>query len=75
MRHIQQSVAIALALGSIGNAVAAVTAEEAKQGYLEFVKTKQVNTQDAVAELEKEDKNEPPGELAKRLRARPNISR
>ena len=43
------------------------TAEEAKQVFLDFIKT--VNPQEATEELKEEEKNEPPNEFAKRLRA------
>lgn len=46
------------------------TAEEARQGYLDFIKKKDVNTAEAVLELKQEEQTSPPaGELAKRLRA------
>lgn len=50
------------------------TAEEAKQGYLEFVKNKKVDTEEAAQELQKEEKNEPSNELAKRLRSESPVS-
>lgn len=45
------------------------TAEEAKQGFLDFLKDKEIDTQGAVTELKEEEKSEPPDKLAKRLRS------
>lgn len=44
------------------------TAEETKQGYLDFVSQKQVDTQEAVLELEINENSELPTDLAKRIR-------
>ncbi|ODU93524.1 MAG: hypothetical protein BGP23_03280 [Lysobacterales bacterium 66-474] len=50
------------------------TAEEAKQGYLDFVAKRQLDTQAAVSELQEDAKREPPNELAKRLRTPAHVS-
>jgi hypothetical protein len=44
------------------------TAEEAKQGFLDLLEQKTIDTQGAVNELKETEKTEPPDELAKRLR-------
>lgn len=45
------------------------TAEQAKQGYLEFLENSALDTQEAVTELEEEESNESSSTLAKRLQS------
>jgi hypothetical protein len=45
------------------------TAEESKQGYIDFIKENPVDTVQAIQDLKDDERADPPEELAKKLRA------